>query len=214
MTKIDMASSGRSPVQGRSRASTDRMLACATTLFLAGGYEAVTASAVAREADVAVGTLYGRFGNKDGLVHAVQQALLLRLQEAVTELEASPEWQAARPEDLIGTLIRSLAGLLSDHADSLQPIMRQAAFDPETARLGKVGYEHLRTAFLRASERAWPLIRHPDPEDAVESCFTIAYAALARALGLGSSPDVANVEALPKLTGDLVAMCDAYLFRT
>jgi len=214
MTKIDTVPSGRSPVQGRSRASTDRMLSCATTLFLAGGYEAVTAGAVAREADVAVGTIYGRFGSKDGLVHAVQQALLGRFQDAVTGLEASPEWRKTQPEALIGALIRSLAGLLSDHADSLQPIMRQAAFDPETARLGKVGYEHLRTQFSRASERAWPLIRHADPEDAVESCFTIAYAALARALGLGSSPDAANVEALPKLTADLVAMCDAYLFRT
>lgn len=210
---ITAAPASRLPVQVRSRASTDRMLASATELFVAGGYEAVTASEVGRRAGVAVGTIYSRFVNKDGLVRAVQSALLAQFEQAVRDRAASPEWTKTPPPGLMATLIHTLAQLLADHAAILQPVMKHAAVDPETAMLGKSGYEQLRTAFLHAAERAWPLMHHADPAGAVDSCFKIAYATFARALGLGSSPDAADVAGLPKLAADLGAMCEAFLLR-
>lgn len=189
------------------------MLASATELFLAGGYEAVTASEVARRAGVAVGTIYSRFVNKDGLVRAVEAGLLSRFEEGVRDLASSPEWTAVPPREVIATLIRTLARLLADHAPILQPVMKHAAVDPETAALGKSAHERLRTTFLHAAERAWPLMHHRDPAGAVDSCFKIAYATIARALGLGSSPDAADEAGLPKLAADVGEMCEAFLLR-
>lgn len=189
------------------------MLTAAKALFLSGGYDAVTANAVAREAGVAVGTIYGRFGNKDGLVQAVQVVLLKQFEEAVSVCEASPEWTQTQPNHIIRVLIVSLAQLLTDHADILTPVMRHASTNPETALLGKSSYENMRLAFLRAACRAEPLIRHPDPAGTINSCFTIAYATFARTLGLGSSPEAADAASLPVLAKDLGAMCEAFLFH-
>lgn len=190
------------------------MLDAATTLFLEGGYDAITANLVSQQSGVAVGTLYGRFGNKDGLVRAVQVHLLAQFETSVSALERSPALRDTRVEDLVPVLITSLLSLLAEHASMLQPIMRRAADDPETAERGRASHERLRSAFLHAAAPVLPAIRcHDDPADAMNSCFTIAYAAFARALGLGSGPDTTDISGLPKLARDLGAMCQAFLFR-
>lgn len=51
----------------------DRILAAATRLFLEGGIQAVSIDRIIAEADVALMTLYRRFGGKDELVAAALQ---------------------------------------------------------------------------------------------------------------------------------------------
>ena len=55
----------------RRRRTAEAILAAAQDLFLERGYEATTIEQLAESADVAVGTLYGHFGGKEGVYAAL-----------------------------------------------------------------------------------------------------------------------------------------------
>jgi len=57
--------------QDRSRRTMRRILDAAVRLFVAQGYEATTVARIAHEADIAPGSIYRRFSDKDALLKAV-----------------------------------------------------------------------------------------------------------------------------------------------
>ena len=68
----------------------DDIVAVARRLFLAEGYEAASMARVAREAGVAANTLYWYFADKDALLMAVLNALVLEAMAAHAGLQALP----------------------------------------------------------------------------------------------------------------------------
>ncbi|MBA5686167.1 TetR/AcrR family transcriptional regulator [Rugamonas apoptosis] len=64
------APAGR-PRKGAERARLDKLLHSAETLFLNNGYDGTSLESIARQAHVAVRTIYVKFGGKIGLLHAV-----------------------------------------------------------------------------------------------------------------------------------------------
>ena len=87
----------RSRFERRKARTANALLDAATRLFLARGCRAATVEDLAAEADVAVGSLYGHFGSKEGLYLAVVgRALELHeryMDEAYGRQEAPPEEQ-------------------------------------------------------------------------------------------------------------------------
>ena len=73
-TAPDAAPAAR-PARGERRAARTRaaILDAAERAFRSGGYRATRMEDVAEAADVAVGSIYGHFGNKDGLYHALAE---------------------------------------------------------------------------------------------------------------------------------------------
>ncbi|MFC9664854.1 TetR/AcrR family transcriptional regulator [Nocardia sp. NPDC127606] len=65
-------------VQRRRARNRTTMLDVAEAKFAADGIAAVRIEAIAEAADVSVGTVYGHFGNKDGLIVAVAERILDR----------------------------------------------------------------------------------------------------------------------------------------
>ena len=77
MSEVEIGRAG-SRVQRRRERTSRAILDAATRLFVQRGYGGTTVEAIAAEADVAVGSLYGHFGSKEGLYLAVlDRALLL-----------------------------------------------------------------------------------------------------------------------------------------
>jgi AcrR family transcriptional regulator len=72
----------RTPVQGRSQARVQRMLAAAAALVEEDGVEAVTTSRIAERAGVSVGSLYQFFPDKTSIL----DALVLRYSDAFRQL--------------------------------------------------------------------------------------------------------------------------------
>ena len=68
-----------------------RVLAAATRLVAAGGYEAATTRAVAAAAAVQAPTLYRLFGDKDGLLDAVAEQTLADFVAAKARREPGPD---------------------------------------------------------------------------------------------------------------------------
>ena len=63
----------RPPKQKRSQKSLERVLEASTRLLQESGFDAFTIQDVSQRADVSVGAIYARFGNKESLLRAVHR---------------------------------------------------------------------------------------------------------------------------------------------
>lgn len=201
----------RAAKQDRSRASFERVLDAAESLLREKRYGDVTLSQVSKRARVSIGSIYGRVASKDDLLRALQVRVLSRI-----EMEHHAMVNGIRRRELplaalMPTIVRELADFLRRHAAILSVFIERASFDPVIAAKGKHD--------LLAAERDMELlilerrneIAHPDPEHAAHVCFLVAYASLARYLGLGNSSDVAGVGDWKRLVDDLGLMCLYFL---
>ena len=71
----------RAPQQTRSIASTARMLDAAEEFLDRAGPDALTVEAVVRESQASIGSFYARFGDRLGLLFALQERFHQRLDE-------------------------------------------------------------------------------------------------------------------------------------
>jgi TetR/AcrR family transcriptional regulator, regulator of cefoperazone and chloramphenicol sensitivity len=86
-----------------------RLRDAAMELFAAHGVTATSLRAVARAAGVSPGLVIHHFGSKDGLVRAVDQALVTRINLALSEvpIEGSGAELIARRAEVLAALLRS-----------------------------------------------------------------------------------------------------------
>lgn len=107
------------------------LIECAGQLFLKQGYTKVSLEAIAREAHVAVRTIYVKFGGKAGLLNAVIQSRRDRFFK-VRDMDTDP-----RPfKEIIDDFARQFQSLLlAPEAISLQRVViAEAATNPELAK--------------------------------------------------------------------------------
>src|SRR5439155_8476116 len=68
---VSLGRPSREPLQGRSRASFERMLEAAEKLLVERGSDEFTLSDVSKAGKVSIGSIYCRFDSKDDLIRAV-----------------------------------------------------------------------------------------------------------------------------------------------
>ena len=127
-----MASMGRKSrgVKGRSydaslrreqaRRNHDRIIEMAQRRFLRNGYGPTTISAIAKDADVSVDTIYKSFGGKSGLIRAMGTRALQGTGRVPAE-QRSDELQAREPDPR--KLISSWGVFVTEIAPLAAPIM-------------------------------------------------------------------------------------------
>ena len=98
-----------------------RVLDAARRLFDAHGVAAVPMSDVAREAGVAKGTIFHRFGDRQGLAQALVDDAERALQDAVLR-GPPPLGPGAPPEERLVAFLDALLSLGSEHRDLLLEI--------------------------------------------------------------------------------------------
>lgn len=81
----------KAPVQSRGKERMRRILEAAHRLLRAGGPAALTTPAIAREAGIAVGSLYQYFPNKEAVVLALYQSRLEQVRGFVSDPIAAPD---------------------------------------------------------------------------------------------------------------------------
>ena len=176
------------PRQQRSRESFERVLAAGLELLAEGGYEAFTISDVARRAGVAVGTIYGRFGNKDALFHALQDRIL----DAI-EADQAERFQALAESDrTAGEVVRG-------------------AVDPAVLARGSASSQALAGDFTAALTSRRDELGHPDPDLAADVCFRMVYDVLARRVMYGPTFESGRALDWDQVVGELATACTAYL---
>lgn len=201
----------RTPQQDRSRQSFERVLEAAIEILGEEGYEQLTLAGVSQRAGVSTGSIYGRVRGKEDLLDAVQVRILERVERQQTELLASIRAERLPFDALVMELVSALGEFLRTQANLLRPLMSRAPTNPTVASLGKTSFHKLRQGWAGTLLEHRAQIGHPRPEHAVESCFSLSYAAFARYLGLGSAADVAGEGDWDELKHDLGEMSVLFL---
>ncbi|GBF08004.1 TetR family transcriptional regulator [Deinococcus aerius] len=201
----------RTPQQDRSRQSFERVLEAAIEILSEEGYEQLTLAGVSQRAGVSTGSIYGRVRGKEDLLDAVQVRILERVEGQQAELLSDIRAEHLPFGALVTKMVSALGEFLKAQANLLRPLMSRAPSNPTVASLGKRSFHKLRQGWVDTLLERRAEIGHPRPEHAVEACFSLAYAAFARYLGLGSTADVAGEGDWDELKHDLGEMSELFL---
>jgi AcrR family transcriptional regulator len=93
----------------KSQQRRDRILTCAAKLFAGARYDEVLMEDIAREAEVAKGTLYSHFADKDALYFAVVFDGLTRLNERLRTAAGGDQ----EPEEQLRAVMHAILSYLS-----------------------------------------------------------------------------------------------------
>ncbi|MEO1057555.1 MAG: TetR/AcrR family transcriptional regulator [Actinomycetota bacterium] len=151
-----------------------RMLDAAEVLLDAGGTDALTVDAVVRDADASIGSFYARFGDRQGLVVALQDRFLRRLDESL-----GPAFQPADDSDLetaLGYVVASfLAAFRSNRQAFVAFVLVNRSEPPMRARGARASFAAA-SAIARLLERHADEVAHPDPELAADVVYRTLFA--------------------------------------
>lgn len=212
MTKdVALSTALRAPVQGRSKASYERMLAAAEALMAAAGSDEFTLQEVSKKGKVSIGSIYNRFESKDALLHAVQLRVLERVDKQMGAMLDEARNGARTLDQLVVALTRAVGETLKENADIMRPLMLRATNDPLVSATGKASFVATANAVKGSLLLYSAEIKQPDPLRAVDSAFRILYASIARYLGFGSATTAAWEGDWDVLMQDLSRMIAAFL---
>ena len=198
----------RPPQQRRSRESLERVLKAGERVLTDKGYEGFTIGEVSRRAKVSIGSVYGRFDNKDALIRAIH----LRMMERLTGPE---EDFAADPGDDLATVVVQGVHALADSMDRERRLLRvfmvRGAVDPSIARPGSEASRATGRAFKSAVLVRREEIGHRDPDLAADIAFRMVYDVLARQVMHGPTFESDRMVGWSELVDELVVAVLAYL---
>jgi AcrR family transcriptional regulator len=185
------------------------ILAAALRVLEERGWEGLTIAAVAREADLSVGNVYLRFGDKDGLLLAMHDAFLTSLRERAS---AQPDPQGPL-EERVAHLVREHCRLLSEREHLMRLFMTKTVLDPRlvdhASASTRVIAEHFEAALLESADE----IARPDPRQAAMVCFRMVHDVAARRVARGSTFESDVELSWDRLSEELARVCVAYLRR-
>lgn len=182
----------RTPQQDRSRQSFERVLEAAIEILGEEGFEQLTLASVSQRAGVSTGAIYGRVRGKEELLDAALMRILERVERQQAEMLAGIRAEQSPFDVLVIRMVDALGEFLKGQANLLRPLMSRAPSNPAVAEVGKESFRKLEAGWSAILLEYRGQIGHPDPAHAVHACFSLAYAAFARYLGLGSAADVAG----------------------
>ena len=171
-------------LQERSRRSQQDILKAGYALLEEGGVDALTVAAVAERAGMAVGSIYRRFGDKEGLLLAIQHAFTENLQAEITERISVERLGLPRdPAVAIAEAVGAISDAFQAHEALLRVFLllgtRHVAVRAEGSRVSVEGNRHFAEALRRTP------IAHPDPAAAVDFAFRLTYATIAHRVTQG-----------------------------
>ena len=201
----------RPPRQARSQETLERILDAAEALVAEKGFEDATVSEVVRRAGSSVGSFYGRFRDKDGLLYALYER---HLEQATATADAAlgpARWEGADIAEILGAVVRFLVSIYRERQGLIRAFVVRNHLDPEfrarQERLSHYVSEKLsRLLLARVGE-----IRHPEPTRAAAFGLTMAVSAIESVVLFGELRSDALALSDDELARELVRAFLAYL---
>lgn len=126
----------RKPVQARSRAMVERVLAAATQVLASEGYAQMSTNRVADAAGVSVGSLYRYFSDKDEIFETLRvraaEAILARLTAAIAEAVRQP------PRAAVRSVVATLVAVLEEHEAVVRALVNEVPMGTQTNVLPEI----------------------------------------------------------------------------
>jgi len=187
-----------------------RMLDAAEALFAEGGDSALTVEAVVKRAKTSVGSFYGRFGDRDGLLQAMHERFLLRLGGAAHVAVAS----AGNEKTLAGAIEVFLSHVFTaahEYRNSARFFVLHHSADPNLRAQGiraNAVFAGIFTALVLSHREE---IAHAHPATAADVSWRMVYAALAQQM-MFDDQEVSGVPmTIPALVHEIACCLVAYL---
>jgi AcrR family transcriptional regulator len=203
----------RPPKQKRSQESLERVLDASRRLLEENGFDAFTIQDVSQRADVSVGAIYARFGNKESLLRAVHRHAMESIgaeHESVATVDGRP---AGAVREVIAAAVETVAGIFRGNEDLLRAFMHLGAVDDEIARRGSESSHDLARQFQATVLQHRDQITHPDPEKAVDVAFRMTYCTFARQVMYGPAFESDRAIDWDSLVEEVGTACAAYLLE-
>ena len=199
------------PMQRRSQESLERILDAAETLIRERGFESMTIAEVVERSGSSVGSLYGRFRNKLGLLQAVQVRYHARVENAIAAAFQGDGPPGEDLEDAARRVVRVLCDYLLNEPELFRAFILQAVFDPRVRAQGEA------TNALRRQHVANVLIRHradvghPEPDRAVRWAYSLCMAILRERITFGQAAELSGGFSDEQMVEELTRTVIAYL---
>lgn len=201
----------RAPLQGRSKASLERMLCTARDLMVERGSEDFTLQEVSSRGQVSIGSIYLRFAGKDALVRAVLVSAMHALRGAEDAMLAGLLATCKSLGEFVAQYVAEYADVLDMHAPLLRLAMLRAEQDTEISVLGKQAADEAVARATGAFLAYRGEIGGEDAELRAQSAYHVIFATLARQLSLGSTSESRSTKDWHILKRELARMGIAYL---
>jgi AcrR family transcriptional regulator len=201
----------RPPKQERSRASLERVLEAGARLLEERGYESFTLTEVSRRAKLSIGSIYGRFGSKEDLIHAIHGRAMDELEAEQRRAVAAADLDGLTTPALVAEAVREFAGPTRTHARLLSVFMHRGAVDETIAAAGSARSRDAGRRFSELILSRREEIVHPDPERAADVAFRMTYCTLARQIMYGPTFESEREIAWDDLVDELAVACASYL---
>ncbi|MFF4585632.1 TetR/AcrR family transcriptional regulator [Streptomyces sp. NPDC001388] len=171
-------------VQERSRRSQQDILRAGYALLEEGGVDALTVAAVAERAGMAVGSIYRRFGDKEGLLLAIQRAFTENLQAEITGRVSEERLRLLRdPAVAVAEAVGALTDAFRAHEALLRVFLllgtRHEAVRAEGSRVSAEGNRHFAEALRHIP------VAHANPAAALDFAYRLTYATIAHRITQG-----------------------------
>jgi AcrR family transcriptional regulator len=213
MTAMSPGDTGlRPPQQARSRDSLERVLRAAEELLAADGYDGLTVTRVSHRAKVSVGSVYGRFQNKDALVLEVHRRMLERLTGPIVDgILAIGDDPALGLRAVVERATRHFAESSNAERALLRAFMVRGAVDPRIAGPGSDASQAAGRAFRTVVLARRAEIGHLDPELAADIAYRMIYDVLSRHIMYGPTFESDSGHSWEDLVCELIEASVAYL---
>jgi AcrR family transcriptional regulator len=133
--------------QGRSRATRERLLDAAETVFAEKGYDGARIADIADEAGCSVGSVYFRFKDKDALFFAIAESFI---EDARLGLPVLIDSVAREPERLIRDFVGATAANFRKHRGLFRAIVERGMDHPHAMKTIFTFREELATTLENA----------------------------------------------------------------
>jgi len=195
----------KTPIQKRSTVTVEAIAEATIQVLLAVGSDRLTTTRVAERAGVSVGTLYQYYPNKQSLLHAVLEAHLTRVAEAVEG--ACRAYRGAAVKELMAAVVPAYVDAKLERAD-VSTALYAAGSDVDGAaivrRISKSGNRALTAALAEAAGA------QPGDMEFVALMIYSAMAGATRAVLEAGAP----ARMVARLREELLVLCQAYAAKS
>jgi len=168
----------RPPQQVRSQETLDRILAAASSLVAAKGFEDTPVSEIVARAGSSVGAFYARFPDKHALLHALSHRFV---EEGMATADAALDprrWEGLSVSEIIASVLRFLVSIYREQGGLIRAFVIRNHTDPEFRerqdRLSTYVNDRVSRLLLERIEE----IHAPHPERAIRFGLTLVFSAL------------------------------------
>lgn len=198
--------------QARSRRTRRVLLDAGLRLLEEQGPEALTIAAVSAEAGVAPGTVYRRFGDKEGLLDELQQEFTVGFgKEAARRMSRSALSADVPPQVAIDVAVHAMADTFSTHQRLLRVFVLLGIRDDHVAEGGRRA-SHEGGRLFR--DLLWPYraaFTRPDAEHAIDVAHRLVYTACMHRVLFGANMESPTSMSWAELSDELSRTVALYL---